>query len=424
MFELSPHATKADLLQEINRAENSLAELCADMIRCGAGSAPSDTRRCIAVVAQLMGQHGIPFEIEEPQPGLQSLLAIQGSAHGPTVVLNAHLDVFPADDATLWTYAPFSGKIEDGRIYGRGACDMKAGAASSITAFLLLASLAPRLRGRLVLMLVADEETGGHWGTDYLLRTRDDLHADACLIGEPSGTRALRVGEKGQLWLELSAQGASYHSGLANGDEPIFRVARAISLLHDEFVGRPGRIPSAMTPVIENSRRYAWVPEFAGRQWVLDHISVNVGTIEGGIRTNIAPRDCRASVDIRLPFGIEPDALTGEIKELFAKANLDVVVSPLLHTPYPATFTDPDDPLIHVATRNIEQVVGCTPDVIVNPTFTDARFFRIRGYPTVVFGPTPYGMAQPDEYVTVEDLLTTAKVHAGTAWDLLVEDPQ
>jgi succinyl-diaminopimelate desuccinylase len=298
---------------------------------------------------------------------------------------------------------------------------MKAGVTAALTVFLLFA-VEPRLRrGKLHLMLVSDEETGGQWGTDWVLENRPEWRGDVCIIGEPSGTEVVRLGEKGQLWLKLSAQGESYHGGLANGGEPTTQVVAAIQLISG-LSRREGKTPSDLSTVLENSRAYAWTPQFLDRTWLLDQLSVNVGHILGGIKVNMAPRDCIAELDLRLPFGMQPAALLDEIKEMISRAHLDVMCTSILARPCPATYTALDHPLVRSALDNASRVVGCDVPAVFAPTFTDARFFRIRNIPAIVYGPRPYSMGGLNEYIDNEDLERVIQVHAGIVWDYLVND--
>src|SRR5207247_2130352 len=119
---------------------------------------------------------------------------------GRSVILNGHLDTFPVGDRNGWERDPFSGDVVDGKIYGRGVSDMKAGTTASLIAFCLLSELRPSWRGRLTFAAVADEETMGPWGANYLVDHHPRLRADGVLIGEPSTPSTVRFGEKGMVW--------------------------------------------------------------------------------------------------------------------------------------------------------------------------------------------------------------------------------
>ena len=113
--------------------------------------------------------------------------SFEGATPGHHLVLNGHMDVFPADEANeRWTHGPWSGAIAEGKIYGRGVADMKAGTSASIFTYRYLHRLRERLAGRLTLTAVSDEETFGPWGARYLMEHHPEVHGDCLLNGEPS----------------------------------------------------------------------------------------------------------------------------------------------------------------------------------------------------------------------------------------------
>src|SRR5207248_2322723 len=108
---------------------------------------------------------GLDYDLVAPQPTMPNVVAtVEGGEPGPHLVLNGHLDVFPAGEPARWSGDPFSGAIRDGKLYGRGVTDMKVGTAASLVTFAYLAELRQHLKGKLTLTAVSDEETFGPWG--------------------------------------------------------------------------------------------------------------------------------------------------------------------------------------------------------------------------------------------------------------------
>lgn len=410
-----------ELWRQIDASFDEVVELCTDLIKCPTENPSGDTSSAVEFLSRLFSRESIPFEVFEPLPGVKSICADWlGDSPGPTLVLNGHLDTFPADDAALWSCSPFGGEVKDGRIYGRGAADMKGGVTASLFTFLLFHRVRPRARGRLRLMLVADEETGGKWGTDWIIAHKPEMAGDACLIGEPTGLGALRIGEKGQVWLRLRATGVSYHAGVADGSGPVSEIADAVRVLRDELVGMPGTVPDDVRGAVESTKGYPWFDQYRGREWVVDHVSLNFGLIRGGIKINIVPRLCELDVDIRLPTGVEPGFIVDKVREALEGRGLRLEIEPMLDRFCPANYTSPAHPLVSMLKSVATAVVGKEPILMFSPTFTDARLFRIRGVPAVLFGPSPHNMAGPDEFITVSDLMAVTRVHAGLAWKYLV----
>ena len=121
--------------------------------------------------------------------------------------------MFPIGDRARWSRDPLSGAIVDGRVHGRGTVDMKCGTTASIFAYAYLSVLADELRGALTLTLVSDEETGGRWGSGYLVEHHaDEVLGDCVLNGEPSSPHTIRFGEKAMVWMKFSVRTPGGHS--------------------------------------------------------------------------------------------------------------------------------------------------------------------------------------------------------------------
>jgi succinyl-diaminopimelate desuccinylase len=295
---------------------------------------------------------------------------------------------------------------------------MKGGFTASLASFLLIRELGLPLRGRLTFMAVADEETGGLLGTRFILDHRPDLVPDYCLIGEPCSPDAVRVGEKGIAWLELRSRDRSYHGSLATGDNAITRLAEAIRLVR-EIVHEPGEAPAELGPVIEGARRHYLNEDQKGREWLFDHPSCNVGVVRGGIKANVAPREAAAEVDIRIPFGWEPARVIAWVRGRLAAAGLEGVEATLGPAACAPTYTSPDHPLARTVHELAARVMGAPPTYTITTAATDGRFFRMRGVPTVIYGPRPHGVGGLDEHILTDDLVRVTKVHAGTVLSLL-----
>ena len=147
---------------------------------------------------------------------------------GAHLVLNGHIDVFPVGDHETWSHGgPWSGAIEDGKVWGRGSTDMKCGTSASIFTFMYLHELRDRLNGRLTLTAVSDEETFGPWGARHLIEHHPEVHGDCCLNGEPSSPYSIRFGEKGPLWVEFKVKTQGAHGAYTHATESASRNRRA-----------------------------------------------------------------------------------------------------------------------------------------------------------------------------------------------------
>ena len=405
--------SKPALLDELRRRRQDLYELCASLIRIPSENPPGDTTALVAFVLDYLRSRGFKPDVHEPKRGMPNVVATLGSG-GPNLVLSGHLDEFPAGDG--WTVPPFAGTLADGKIIGRGAGDMKAGLAVALVVITLLKERDVELAGRVTLAFASDEETGGRWGTEWLLANVPDAKGDACLIGESSGTWAIGIGEKGVLWLRLTASGVSGHSAYGQGESAVDKALHAIDEIRD-FVGARARTRKEVVDVMRRQRpavEKRWGPGTGG---MADRLTMNLGTIRGGGQVNLIPSRCEAEVDLRLPPGMSTQTLEDRIRRRLHAVKSDVEVTVLNRCdPY---VTLPQERLITSLIANGRAVIGKAPAPVLRLGYTDGRFFRRAGIPTAVYGPRVHGMGGPDEYVEQDEVLQVALVHLGTVLDYL-----
>ena len=168
-----------------------------------------------------------------------------GSRPGRHLALNGHIDVFPVGDGAGWSQDPWGGALVDGRIYGRGACDMKCGTTASISTFLYLHEMHDKLHGQLTLSAVSDEETFGPWGARYLFENHPEVIGDCCLNGEPSSPWTVRFGEKGPLWLEFTVRTSGVHGAYTH-------LSRSATAIAARIIGELEQLQELPAPEASN----------------------------------------------------------------------------------------------------------------------------------------------------------------------------
>jgi succinyl-diaminopimelate desuccinylase len=415
--------TKRRLWAEIDRRRDELARLCADGLKVPAENPPGDTTKIADHYTAVLQRAGLPVERFEPRPGIVSLVSTQpGRSEHPRFVLNGHLDHFPADDRALWSFDPYGGEIRDGKILGRGVSDMRGGLTASLFACMLVHEHALPLAGPLTLMMVGDEESGGAWGTGHILESRPELAGDACMIGEPESPAGLRLAEKGKCQFRLIAEMPSRHGGIGVGDDAIIRIGAALQEAR-KIVELSDRAPADLAEILDAMARYSRSEFDEGRQWLYRHPSMSAGVIRGGVKVNVVPRRCEVEVDCRIPFGITPEDIKADVEKRLAAAAIPGVRFEYMPPLFDASYTPPGHPLVAMARANAAAVMGKEPQLTGTFSATDARYFRPRGVPALIFGPAPHGLAAPDEYITVDDLVAVTKVHLATALDVVLEAP-
>lgn len=406
---------QARLLEELRRRRRELYELCASLVRIPSENPPGDTRALVAYVVEHLKTRGIEARIHEARAAMPNLVASIGTGRRRNLVLSGHLDEFPAGDG--WTFPPFSGALKDGKILGRGAGDMKAGLAVALFVVSLLREHDVELDGRVTLAFASDEETGGRWGTEWLLENVPEVRGDACLIGESSGIWSIGIGEKGVLWLGLTAPGLSGHSAYGQGRSAVTKMLGALEEIA-AFGGERARTRRDIAAVMRRQRPLVekrWGP---GTGRMADRLTMSVGTLRGGGQVNLIPARCEAEVDLRLPPGMSTRALETRIRRrLRSRGFRDVEVTTLNRCdPY---VTSPRDPLVAALVANGAALLRTAPAPVIRLGYTDGRFFRRAGIPTAVYGPRVHRMGGPDEYVEQEEVLQVALVHLGAVLDYL-----
>jgi acetylornithine deacetylase/succinyl-diaminopimelate desuccinylase-like protein len=403
-----------------SRGEAILAAARA-LIAAPSPNPPGDTRAAAEVAAALLREAAPEAEIvlDEAGEGVINVIArIAGGRPGPgrRVLLNGHLDTYPVLPDLPWTVDPLGGEVRDGKLYGRGAADMKGGIAASIAAFAALARHRGAWAGELALTLAGDEESMGVLGTKRLMDRMPGAGQDGVLIADAGSPRVLRFGEKGFLWFEVAATGRPAHGAHVHlGENAIDRLRRALDLL-DGLRDLPLAPPPEVTAAIAAARTVSEPLSGAGEAEVLGSVTVNIGRIEGGVSTNLVPASARAFADIRLPVGA-----SAAQAEAWIAARLGALpgISVRVLRRFEPNHTDPAHPLVRAVAAAAAEVLGAPPAVNMRIGGSDARWFRLAGMPTVVYGPAPHNMGGADEWVAVEELLAVARVQGLAAFDIL-----
>jgi acetylornithine deacetylase/succinyl-diaminopimelate desuccinylase-like protein len=398
-------------------------ELIADARRLVAAASPNppgDVVQAAAVAQELIGTiDGAEVRRFTPAPGIVNLVAIvRGRAPGKRLIFNGHLDTFPIGEDLGWTVPPLDGVLRDGRLYGRGVSDMKGGIAASLLATSVLARHRSCWDGEIVITLAGDEETMGSLGTRWLLENVPEAKGDAMICGDVGSPLVVRFGEKGLVWIEIEAEGSPAHGAhVHKGVNAIDRLRNALDALKTLEALVPNA-PKSVTEAIAAAKAVSEPLSGAGEADVLGRLTVNIGTISGGVSPNLVPAQAKAAADIRLPAGITLEAVIETLHQHLDP--LDGVRWRVLQN-YPPSVTAPDHPIVRATAQAATQVLGQTPVVNMRVGASDARLYRMFGVPSVVFGCTPFNMGGPDEHIRVDELLAVAQVHALAALDFLTD---
>lgn len=409
---------RARVMAVLHEQRDALIELCQALGRQDSQNPPGDTAAIANVCLDaLTGVTGVTAELAVRRMPIVNVVArVTGRSSGRRLVLNGHLDIAQLVVAEGWIYPPFGGVLENGRIYGRGITDMKAGIAAEIMAARILGEFADALHGELVLTLAGDEGSGAENGSLHLLREVPHATGDAMLSGDVGSPEVMRFGEKGFAWIEIIARGKA--AGGAHTYLGINAIDRLVAALPGVTAlnGRADPLPPEVSRAINAAAEQSEAISGHGETAALRGTTINVGRISGGNRPNAVPPEARAMLDIRFP----PGMTVREVHRLVTAAleNHPEVTCELRDHADP-TWTNPEHELAGLLRKNATAIIGHTPATTIRAGFSDARFYREHGVPSFGYGVTPHNGAAPNEYVEVSDLWKVCAVHTLTALDYL-----
>ena len=412
-------ASDRERLQDwIEEERQPLIDFLQGFVRAKSPNPPGDTREAAGFITAYLRRHDLPHRVIAPQETMPNIVAsFEGGTPGRHLVLNGHIDCFPVGEGHGWTQDPWGGAIVDGKLYGRGAADMKTGTTASIMTYRLLHRIKDRLKGRLTLTAVSDEETFGPWGARYLMEHHPEVHGDCLLNGEPGSPYSIRFGEKGPLWLEFTVRTPGAHGAYTHYSESATKLAFEFARDLEVVTEIKPEISDNIRAALEQGRATMEKAMGKGAADTVSAVTLNIGTIRGGLKVNMVPGECVFEADIRLPVGVEKNqvlAAIAKVLERYPEARLR-------ETQFSApSWCDPNGEMVEILQRTVTALKGFTPVPIVSLGGTDARLWRYRDIPAYVYGPFPRGMGSTDEHVEIEEFLHIVRVHVLSAYDYLM----
>ncbi len=364
--------------------------LTAELVRCR--SVTPEDGGALAVLERVLGAAG--FEcVRVDRAGTPNLFARWGARGGPrSFGFNGHTDVVPVGDAAAWSVDPFGGTVRDGRLWGRGACDMKSGVAAFVAAAVDFVRDTPP-EGAVILAITGDEEGPGQDGTVAILdwMERSGERMDVCLVGEPTCPERLgdmiKIGRRGSLTATLTATGRQGHAAYPH---------RALNPL------------PALVGLLDRLSRI----ELDSGSDAFDPSTLAITSIDvGNAASNVIPGVGRAVLNIRFNDAHTGVSLSEWLRAEAAAASeasgvaLDVEV----HVSGEA-FVTPPGALSRLVARAVEAETGVTPVLSTSGGTSDARFVR-RHCPVVEFGLVGKSMHQVDEHAEVADIEGLKRVY-------------
>jgi len=380
-------------------------------------------------LAEIYKRIGCQIDMIEVEPKRANLVGVRkGAGRGRSLMFNGHIDVVPVGKAEDWKWGdPFSGNIENGRIYGRGSTDMKAGIVGQALAIDAIQRAGYKLAGDIILSSVCGEEVMDHQlgTTAVALRYK----ADAAVVSEPSAPPiplAIVPATPGLLWMSLTCEGKSTHASV-----------------RDEFIRAGGKGSAIGVNAVEKGVYLLTQIQMLEQQWGISkkhplfqpgHFTLHPGVIVGGPHGILVPfvvsEFCTIEYAIWYPPQEKVDDIKAEIEEfILTAAKLDPWLKE--HPPkiewklwWPPAETAADHPIV-LAMSRAHEGAAASSEKYRGPAqvrgfcaVCDASFLNAQGIPTVVYGPGDILVAHSvDEYVEIEQLMIATRAYALAAME-------
>jgi len=390
-----------ELIKEIDSYKKEIVSFTQQLIRVNSVNG-NETKVC-NLIKNKLAEHGIESKLLGSDRKRLNLIAkIEGKKHSKSLMFNGHSDTVAVGDLAKWKYNPFSGKVVDGKIYGRGAADMKGGLVSIIFSIIALREAKIELDGDLLLTFTASEENPptnktAETGMQYLLKK--GIRTDACVVVEPEIDK-ISLGSRGVYRFEVTTKGKSAHTGRT-------------SILGINAVIKMAKVLLALEKIKMTYKHHKYFPE--------PRISPGA-IIQGGVSINIVPDECRALVDCRLSHGQTKESVKEDINKVISRLKkedneLDIETKELQYIP-PA-ITDESHKIVSILRKRTKGILGYRPSLKVSGAAGDNNFLISAGIPTIIFGPDGENFHSENEYVIIKSILDISKVFALTVMDFL-----
>jgi putative selenium metabolism hydrolase len=386
-----------------SRAE-SMAKFLQDLVRI-----PSLSTHEEAVSSRLASEMRCVGFVDVWNDRMGNVIGRIGTGRGPKLVYNGHLDVVDVGEPERWSHPPYDGVIEDGVLYGRGACDMKGGLAAMVYAVGALVEAGVQLAGDLYLVAVVQEEPCEGLAMRVLVE-EEGIRPDYVVLGEPSNLQ-VRIGHRGRIEMKVKVRGKAAHASAPDlGSNAIHNAARLIfgiellapRLAHDDFLGQG---------------------------------TISVTEIESQAASrNAIPDSCIFYIDRRLTLGETERKALAEIQNIINTEEVDASVSVTEYRTasytgfdcrtrniFPAWAMPQDHPLVQTVVRSVRETLGYRPRLGRWSFSTDGTYSAgVANIPTVGFGPGEERYAHTqDEQIRLNDVVDAARVYARLAVELL-----
>ena len=427
LAELLSPALLDRLFARIDARADELVDFARELVRIPTINPPGDAYTpCAELIGRRLRPRGFIVEYKratgtqgdsDRYPRTNVVARADGHGPGRCVHFNGHIDVVAPGHG--WTVDPFAGVVKDGKLYGRGTCDMKGGLAAAIIATEAILDERVPFRGAIEISGTVDEETGGFGGVAWLARQGflAKPRVDHVIIPEPLQFDRVCLGHRGVWWAEIEMRGRIGH-----GSMPFLGLS-AIRGMGDFL----GLVERELYPKLDQRQTRMPVEPPGARHSTLNWNSIHGGLDEGydGVPSPLVADSCRLVLDRRFLIEENLDEVKAEVIELLERvkrerAGLGYTIKDIVV--FHPTMAAPDAPVVRALDESIAQVLGDQATHIASPGTYDQKHVARLGHleDCVAYGPGRLELAhQPDEYVDIGEMIASAKVMAAAALRLL-----
>ncbi|MEM4948384.1 MAG: ArgE/DapE family deacylase [Candidatus Jordarchaeales archaeon] len=386
---------RKQLLNAVDEDKDYAIDLLRDLVSAQSVNPPGNERSAAEIVLSELYKIGAQTEVYEKVEGRTNVIGKMGEGE-PRILLAAHLDVVVPGNG--WIYPPFRATVKDDYVIGRGCVDAKGPLTSMLLALRAIKKLNIQLNGTVLLAATADEERTGELGIRYLLR-EEKLRADYAIVGGSTRSKCICVAERGVLRVKVTCKNRSTYASMS------YKGANALQALV-KLLSRISEIKFDVTPH----------PLMGG-------VSVEICNVQGGLVAGADPNKAEATIDIRYPPTVKEEEVFNRLMDAIRVTEgedkgIEVTVETLILEP--PTEVQQEHPLVQVLKKNIKEVTGEEAQVTSDREVMMVKACMLSGIPAVSFGPGEESQKhQPNERVSIKEVLEAAKVLALTIVDML-----
>jgi len=409
------------LLAAIDDRTDELVALTRDLIRFPTVNPPGEAYTpCAEYIGERLRRQGFDVQLirgegtpgdTDRYPRTNVVARREGRGPGPCVHFNSHIDVVEAGEG--WTVDPFAGIVKDGRVYGRGTCDMKGGLAASIIAVEAFIATYPDFPGAIEISGTVDEESGGFGGVAYLAGKGffSKPRVDHVIIPEPLNKDRICLGHRGVWWAEIETKGQIAHGSMPFlGDNAVRHMGAVLEAFERDLFPALDRKQTTMPVVPEGARRS----------------TMNINSIHGGQTEDFrpglpspnVPDSCRLTIDRRFLLEEDIAEVKHEVVSILdrlkrERPKFDYEIRDVMEVQ--PTMTERDAPVVTAVAQGIREIFDREPAYVISPGTYDQKHVARIGhiYDCIAYGPGILDLAhRPDEWIGITDMVESAKVMA------------